>query len=71
MKALFNLCQCQDAHVLYSITTIFVNLTNTYDIRKADKEMAELAAYAKQHIPKEHPKVRSKRLFYLIEDNLI
>ncbi len=57
LKALFNLSQCQDAHVLYSITTIFVNLTNTYDIQKPDKEMAELAAYAKQHIPKEHPKV--------------
>ncbi|CAF3540047.1 unnamed protein product [Adineta steineri] len=56
LKALFNLCQSQDAHVLYSLTTIFVNLTNTYDIRKPDKEMVELATYAKQHIPKEHPK---------------
>ncbi len=57
IKALFNLCQCDDAHVLYSITTIFVNLTNTYDTKKPEKEMAELAQYAKQHIPKEHPKV--------------
>ncbi|CAF1354600.1 unnamed protein product [Rotaria sordida] len=56
LKSLFNLCQCDDAHVLYSITTIFVNLTNTYDTRKPEKEMAELATYAKQHIPKEHPK---------------
>ncbi|CAF3735363.1 unnamed protein product [Adineta steineri] len=56
IKSLFNLCQCEDAHVLYSITTIFVNLTNTYDIRKPDKEMTELANYAKQHVPKEHPK---------------
>lgn len=60
VKALFKLCQCQDAHVLYSITTIFVNLTNTYDIQKPDKEMLELATYAKQHIPKEHPKVNTK-----------
>jgi hypothetical protein len=57
IKALFNLCQCNDAHVLYSITTIFVNLTNTYDTRKHEKEMTELATYAKQHVPKEHPKV--------------
>ena len=57
LKALFDLCKCQDAHVLYSIITIFVNLTNTYDIQKPEKEMVELAAYAKQHIPKEHPKV--------------
>jgi hypothetical protein len=57
LKALFEICQCQDAHVLYSITTIFVNLTNTYDMRKAEKEMTELANYAKQHVPKEHAKV--------------
>ncbi|CAF0748495.1 unnamed protein product [Adineta ricciae] len=56
LKALFSLCQCQDAHVLYSLTTIFVNLTNTYDVHKPDKEMTELATYAKQHIPKEHLK---------------
>ena len=57
LKALFDLCQCQDAHVLYSITTIFVNLTNTYDVRKPEKEMTELANYAKQHVPQEHEKV--------------
>ncbi|UJR26868.1 hypothetical protein I4U23_008179 [Adineta vaga] len=56
IRSLFSLCQCDDAHVLYSITTIFVNLTNTYDIRKKDKQMEELATYAKQHIPKEHSK---------------
>jgi hypothetical protein len=61
IKSLFGLCQCEDAHVLYSITTIFVNLTNTYDTRKPEKEMAELATYAKQHVPKEHPKVKEKR----------
>lgn len=57
LKSLFSLCQCDDAHVLYSITTIFVNLTNTYNTRKQDKQMEELAAYAKQHVPKEHTKV--------------
>ena len=56
LKALFQLSQCDDNHVLYSILTIFVNLTNSYDVQKAEKEMLELAAYAKQHIPKEHPK---------------
>ncbi|CAF0903987.1 unnamed protein product [Rotaria sp. Silwood1] len=56
LKSLFNLCQCDDAHVLYSITTIFVNLTNTYDTRKPEKEMTELATYAKQHVPEENPK---------------
>lgn len=58
LNALFKLSQCDDAHVLYSIITIFVNLTNTYDVQRPDKEMVELATYAKQHIPKEHPKVK-------------
>jgi protein unc-45 len=57
LKALFAQCQCQDSHVLYSIITIVVNLTNSYDVQKPDKQMLELAAYAKQHIPKEHAKV--------------
>ena len=35
-----------------------VNVTNTYDIHKPEKEMIELATYAKQYIPKEHPKVK-------------
>ena len=65
LKSLFNLCQCDDAHVLYSITTIFVNLTNTYDTRKPEKEMAELATYAKQHVPKEHAKVKTKTSCWL------
>jgi len=43
---------------LYSLTTILVNVTNTYDIHKPEKEMIELATYAKQYIPKEHPKVK-------------
>jgi hypothetical protein len=51
---------------LYSLTTIFVNLTNTYDINKPDKQMAELAAYAKQHIPKEHPKVEKRERLNII-----
>lgn len=64
LKSLFSLCQCQDTNVIYSVATIFVNMTNTYDVRKHDKEMAELATYAKQHVPKEHPKVKRKNLLF-------
>ena len=56
LKSLFQLSQCEDHHVLYSILTIFVNLTNTYDVHRPEKELLELAAYAKQHVPKEHSK---------------
>ena len=70
LKALFELCKCQDAHVIYSITTIFVNLTNTYDVRKPEKEMADLANYAKQHVPTEHPKVSESRRIAVSFGNL-
>ena len=49
--------QTVDKTVLYGIVSTFVNLTNSYDIEKPDPKMVELARYAKQHIPEEHPKV--------------
>lgn len=34
-----------------------VNCTNSYDAEKPDPQLVELAKYAKQHVPEEHPKV--------------
>lgn len=42
--------------VVYSILNIFVNLTNSYDKQEHAPEMLELAKFAQQHIPEEHPK---------------
>ncbi|CAF0902489.1 unnamed protein product, partial [Didymodactylos carnosus] len=56
LKALFELSKSEESHILYSIVSIFVNLTNTYDIKKPDEQLIELAKYAKQHVPEDHPK---------------
>lgn len=37
-----------------------VNCTNSYDSEKPDPQLVELAKYAKQHVPEEHPKVTCK-----------
>ena len=44
---------------MYAAATLFVNLTNSIDKQEMVPEMVELAKYAKQHIPEEHPKVNS------------
>ncbi|CAF0892146.1 unnamed protein product [Didymodactylos carnosus] len=56
LKALFELAKCDDSNVIYSVVSILVNLTNTYEVKKPDKQMVELAKYAKQHVPEDHPK---------------
>lgn len=39
---------------VYSVLSIFVNLTNSYDKQEQLPELKELAKFAKQHIPEEH-----------------
>ncbi|CDW54075.1 UNC45 protein [Trichuris trichiura] len=41
---------------VFGVSSIFVNLTNTYDQRKVEPELVQLARYAKHHVPEEHPK---------------
>uniref|UniRef100_A0A6G1SM34 Protein unc-45 B n=1 Tax=Aceria tosichella TaxID=561515 RepID=A0A6G1SM34_9ACAR len=41
--------------VVYSILNIFVNLTNSYDKQEQPPELVELAKFAQQHVPQEHP----------------
>lgn len=41
---------------MYSLASIFVNLTNTYDKPQANEEMVKLAQFAKHHVPETHPK---------------
>lgn len=45
--------------MLFAIGSTLVNCTNSYDVEKPDPQMVELAKYAKQHVPEEHPKVLS------------
>ncbi|KFD55832.1 hypothetical protein M513_03271 [Trichuris suis] len=51
-------CRIQEAGPLcvFGVSSIFVNLTNTYDQRKVEPELVQLARFAKHHVPEEHPK---------------
>lgn len=51
------LLQSEDKTVLFAVGSTLVNCTNSYDVEKPDAQMVELAKYAKQHVPEEHPKV--------------
>lgn len=56
-----------------------VNCTNSYDAEKPDPQLVELAKYAKQHVPEEHPKVTFKNCllqschstYHMSYDNLL
>ncbi|XP_078539390.1 protein unc-45 homolog A [Lissotriton helveticus] len=56
MKAMFELAKSEDKTVLFAVASTLVNCTNSYDKEELDPQMLELAKYAKQHIPEEHPK---------------
>uniref|UniRef100_A0A803Y176 UNC-45/Cro1/She4 central domain-containing protein n=1 Tax=Meleagris gallopavo TaxID=9103 RepID=A0A803Y176_MELGA len=58
MQAMFQLTKSEDRSVLYAVASTLVNCTNSYDHEEPDPQMLELAKYAKQHIPEQHPKVR-------------
>lgn len=43
--------------MLFAVASALVNCTNSYDYEEPDPKMVELAKYAKQHVPEQHPKV--------------
>jgi len=53
--------------VVYSILNIFVNLTNSYDKQEQSPELIELAKFAQQHVPEEHPKDKPEALRQRLE----
>ncbi|OBS60718.1 hypothetical protein A6R68_08184 [Neotoma lepida] len=56
LKALFQLSRSEERSVLFAIASALVNCTNSYDYEEPDPKMVELAKYAKQHVPEQHPK---------------
>ncbi|XP_054433583.1 protein unc-45 homolog A isoform X2 [Pteronotus mesoamericanus] len=56
LKALFQLSQSEERSVLFAVASALVNCTNSYDYEEPDPKMVELAKYAKQHVPEQHPK---------------
>ncbi|XP_030621804.1 protein unc-45 homolog A isoform X1 [Chanos chanos] len=75
LQAMFQLAKSEDKTVLFAIGSTLVNCTNSYDIEKPDPQMVELAKYAKQHVPEEHPKDAQsfveKRLVKLLEAGVV
>ncbi|XP_070214410.1 protein unc-45 homolog A isoform X1 [Bos mutus] len=56
LKALFQLSKSEERSVLFAVASALVNCTNSYDYEEPDPKMVELAKYAKQHVPEQHPK---------------
>ncbi|XP_048646189.1 protein unc-45 homolog A isoform X2 [Marmota marmota marmota] len=56
LKALFQLSRSEERSVLFAVASALVNCTNSYDYEEPDPKMVELAKYAKQHLPEQHPK---------------
>uniref|UniRef100_A0A9J7XCX0 Unc-45 myosin chaperone A n=1 Tax=Cyprinus carpio carpio TaxID=630221 RepID=A0A9J7XCX0_CYPCA len=75
LQAMFELAKSEDKTVLYAVGSTLVNCTNSYDVEKPDPQMVELAKYAKQHVPEEHPKDAQsfvgKRVVKLLEAGVV
>ncbi|XP_069778180.1 protein unc-45 homolog B isoform X3 [Narcine bancroftii] len=57
MQAMFDLSKSADKTILYSVATVLVNCTNSYDVKEKIPELVELAKLSKQHVPEDHPKI--------------
>ncbi|KAM4618146.1 protein unc-45 homolog A [Polymixia lowei] len=75
LQAMFGLAKSEDKTVLFAVGSTLVNCTNSYDVEKPDPQMVELAKYAKQHVPEEHPKDGAsfvkERLVKLLEAGVV
>ncbi|KAK0423976.1 hypothetical protein QR680_008441 [Steinernema hermaphroditum] len=56
LQALICLAKSAGPLCVYTLASIYVNLTNSYEKPKVDEEMVKLAQFAKHHVPETHPK---------------
>lgn len=56
VMSLIDLAKVKDKGILYPSCQIFVNVMNSYDTKKPEAELIELAKFAKHHVPEEHEK---------------
>ncbi|XP_053130637.1 protein unc-45 homolog B isoform X2 [Hemicordylus capensis] len=56
LQAMFELAKTSDKTILYSVASILVNCTNSYDVKELVPELVQLAKFSKQHVPEEQPK---------------
>ncbi|PIO77194.1 tetratricopeptide repeat protein [Teladorsagia circumcincta] len=75
LRALFCLAQSAGALCVYTLATIYVNLTNSYEKPQVDEELVKLAQFAKHHVPEIHPKDTDdyveKRVRCLVEEGAV
>uniref|UniRef100_F1KS65 Protein unc-45 A n=1 Tax=Ascaris suum TaxID=6253 RepID=F1KS65_ASCSU len=56
LQALLSLAKTAGSLCVYTLASIYVNLTNSYEKPKIDEELVKLAQFAKHHVPETHPK---------------
>ncbi|XP_054857876.1 protein unc-45 homolog B [Eublepharis macularius] len=56
LQAMFELAKTSDKTILYSVASVLVNCTNSYDVKEILPELVQLAKFSKQHVPEQHPK---------------
>ncbi|XP_033727362.1 LOW QUALITY PROTEIN: protein unc-45 homolog A-like [Pecten maximus] len=75
LKSLIDVTAKAEKNILYPASTVFVNITNSYDQKEIVPEMVELAKYAKQHVPEEHekdkPEFVKKRVMTLANSGVV
>ncbi|XP_044312102.1 protein unc-45 homolog B isoform X1 [Varanus komodoensis] len=75
MQAMFDLAKTSDKTILYSVASVLVNCTNSYDVKEIIPELVQLAKFSKQHVPEEHPKDKKdfvvKRVKRLIKAGIV
>ncbi|KAK5964585.1 Protein unc-45 B [Trichostrongylus colubriformis] len=75
LRALFCLAQSAGALCVYTLATIYVNLTNAYEKPQVEEELVKLAQFAKHHVPEVHSKDTDdyveKRVRCLVEEGAV
>ncbi|VDM62304.1 unnamed protein product [Angiostrongylus costaricensis] len=75
LRALFCLAQSAGALCVFTLASIYVNLTNSFEKPEVNEEMVKLAQFAKHHVPEVHPKDTDdyveKRVRCLVEEGAV
>ncbi|CAO4368105.1 unnamed protein product [Caenorhabditis nigoni] len=75
LRALVILAKSAGPLCVYTLATIYANLSNAFEKPKVDEEMVKLAQFAKHHVPETHPKDTEdfveKRVRALVEEGAV
>ncbi|XGW02376.1 hypothetical protein V3C99_014424 [Haemonchus contortus] len=75
LRALSCLAQSAGALCVFTLASIYVNLTNSYDKPQVEEELVKLAQFAKHYVPELHPKDADeyveKRVRCLVEEGAV